>query len=495
MRYAASSCRASWRRSAARSSRSASWSGFTENMTRPRLHRPRRGDLRQLAAVRRRGRVLLFGFSSALASRCRRTRLVSALFPALPYILTLIAVAGLIGRSIPPAADGTSLQEAVAGGTGGRGCGVVGLLSVAAVPAAIASRTTATSSCSTRAGRSCRRRARRARVVLARARAGEPSARSAASGARVDARRALRSARSASTSRSRRRSPSASTTCSNRLSRLDPSSTGRARVRDRHQPREARLRQGLDFPEIETGTKIRGKYLRALEDEQFDVLPGQTYVKGFLRTYADYLGLDGQLYVDEFNSRYVARTRADDPRAAHGPARRHRRVQGDVVIAALVGIAVVTALVIVAWTAGSPPKQQSPASRRTRRRSRSRSTSARSAQSPKRRASRCARCARRLAARVRKARRRARSCSRTSSSSRARRSTSPASGSGSTPARPENLRVIVNGKRVTLPGRQAAGVHRHRARHLSPPASRRRRHRQRARPRRPARPQRALPRA
>ncbi|MEK6274001.1 MAG: helix-turn-helix domain-containing protein [Actinomycetota bacterium] len=69
--------------------------------------------------------------------------------------------------------------------------------------------------------------------------------------------------------------------------------------------REARLRQGLDFPEIEQATKIRGKYLRALEEEQFEVLPGQTYVKGFLHSYSDYLGLDGQLYVDEFNSRYV----------------------------------------------------------------------------------------------------------------------------------------------------------------------------------------------
>src|ERR1044071_10234257 len=69
--------------------------------------------------------------------------------------------------------------------------------------------------------------------------------------------------------------------------------------------REARLRQHLDFPEIEQATKIRGKYLRALEDEQFEVLPAQTYVKGFLRSYAEYLGLDGQLYVDEYNSRFV----------------------------------------------------------------------------------------------------------------------------------------------------------------------------------------------
>ena len=94
--------------------------------------------------------------------------------------------------------------------------------------------------------------------------------------------------------------------------------------------REARLRQGLDFPEIEQRTKIRGKYLRALEEEQFDLLPGQTYVKGFLRSYAEYLGLDGQLYVDEFNSRYVTGEEEPPirPAAARtgGPARRRGRV-------------------------------------------------------------------------------------------------------------------------------------------------------------------------
>jgi hypothetical protein len=68
--------------------------------------------------------------------------------------------------------------------------------------------------------------------------------------------------------------------------------------------REARTRKGLDFPELEQGTKIRAKYLRALEDEAFETLPSATYVKGFLRTYADYIGLDGQLYVDEYNVRY-----------------------------------------------------------------------------------------------------------------------------------------------------------------------------------------------
>jgi cytoskeleton protein RodZ len=62
--------------------------------------------------------------------------------------------------------------------------------------------------------------------------------------------------------------------------------------------REARIRQGIDFPALEQGTKIRAKYLRALEDERFELLPAHTYVKGFLRSYADFLGLDGNLYVD-----------------------------------------------------------------------------------------------------------------------------------------------------------------------------------------------------
>jgi cytoskeletal protein RodZ len=125
--------------------------------------------------------------------------------------------------------------------------------------------------------------------------------------------------------------------------------------------REARLRQGLDFPELEQATKIRGKYLRALEDEQFDLLPAQTYVKGFLRSYADYLGLDGQLYVDEYNSRYVV-GEDDAPFRARRAAPRSRspRVQSRVVLLTLLGIATVTALVIVAWTRGNPETQRVP---------------------------------------------------------------------------------------------------------------------------------------
>jgi cytoskeleton protein RodZ len=119
--------------------------------------------------------------------------------------------------------------------------------------------------------------------------------------------------------------------------------------------REARTRQQLDFPEVELATKIRARYLRALEDEQFEALPSQTYVKGFLRTYAEFLGLDGQLYVDEYNSRFFV-YREDEaparPRQSRVRPRRERRVERNAILIAIVGIAVVTALIIAAWRFG-----------------------------------------------------------------------------------------------------------------------------------------------
>jgi cytoskeletal protein RodZ len=68
--------------------------------------------------------------------------------------------------------------------------------------------------------------------------------------------------------------------------------------------REARMRQKVDIGELEESTKIRAKYLRALENEEFGLLPGPTYVKSFLRTYAEKLGLDAQLLVEEFRAQY-----------------------------------------------------------------------------------------------------------------------------------------------------------------------------------------------
>jgi cytoskeleton protein RodZ len=64
--------------------------------------------------------------------------------------------------------------------------------------------------------------------------------------------------------------------------------------------REARMRARIDVSEIEAQTKIRAKYLRALENEEWGLLPGSTFVKSFLRTYAQALGLDGKALVEEY---------------------------------------------------------------------------------------------------------------------------------------------------------------------------------------------------
>ena len=116
--------------------------------------------------------------------------------------------------------------------------------------------------------------------------------------------------------------------------------------------REARLRQGFELPRVEADTKIRAKYLRALEEEHFEILPGDTYVKGFLRTYAEYLGLDGQLYVDEYNSRFA---REEEFPVSSPPTRpqRARRMESNFVVVALAGIVAVTILVVIAWKFGS----------------------------------------------------------------------------------------------------------------------------------------------
>ena len=128
--------------------------------------------------------------------------------------------------------------------------------------------------------------------------------------------------------------------------------------------REARFRQQLEFGELEQATKIRARYLRALEEESFDTLPAQTYVKGFLRTYADYLGLDGQLYVDEYNSRFSAEEEHREPvvsrRTSNVGRQQHRRLENRGVLFALAGIGVLFALVIAAWKFSDSGTQRIP---------------------------------------------------------------------------------------------------------------------------------------
>lgn len=118
--------------------------------------------------------------------------------------------------------------------------------------------------------------------------------------------------------------------------------------------REERSRRRIDLVEAEHDTKIRSKYLAALEGEDFDVLPGPVFARGFLRTYARYLGLDSQMYIDEYNARFGRFVDAEESvalharpavtRTLHAQRRRHRaasRAMRLVVLGTLVGLAVV----------------------------------------------------------------------------------------------------------------------------------------------------------
>jgi cytoskeleton protein RodZ len=119
--------------------------------------------------------------------------------------------------------------------------------------------------------------------------------------------------------------------------------------------REARTRQGLELHDAQQATRIRARYLAALEEERFDRLPAEAYAKAFLRTYADYLGLDSALFVAELEARFEASRPAAPPqptRAVSLPSLDLRPVA-----ALSVALAVVAAGVL-AWRLDGDPEEQ-----------------------------------------------------------------------------------------------------------------------------------------
>jgi cytoskeleton protein RodZ len=133
------------------------------------------------------------------------------------------------------------------------------------------------------------------------------------------------------------------------------------------QLRETRMRNRIDVSEVEAATKIRAKYLRALENEEWDLLPGPTFVKTFLRTYADYLGLDARNLVEEYRARYE-RPSAQEL-APFGPGMGGRRgraprrpVLGPWVILAVGVVALVGALYLLgSWGDDDEPEREATA--------------------------------------------------------------------------------------------------------------------------------------
>lgn len=111
------------------------------------------------------------------------------------------------------------------------------------------------------------------------------------------------------------------------------------------------MRARIDISEVEAHTMIRAKYLRALENEEWGLVPGPVYVKSFLKTYGDYLGLDSRLLIDEFKRRYE-RPNDNEPRPASATVRERERARapGRVrrTLLSPVGVIVVALCVIVA---------------------------------------------------------------------------------------------------------------------------------------------------
>ena len=92
--------------------------------------------------------------------------------------------------------------------------------------------------------------------------------------------------------------------------------------------KDARRRAGIDVKEAEERTKIRARYLRALEAEDWEALPAPAYVRGFLRTYGQFLGIDGEALADEFRRRHEPDEGAPASLTSESTLRERRRSAG-----------------------------------------------------------------------------------------------------------------------------------------------------------------------
>jgi cytoskeletal protein RodZ len=129
--------------------------------------------------------------------------------------------------------------------------------------------------------------------------------------------------------------------------------------------REARIAAGIQLDDAERTIRIRVRYLDALENEEWDVLPGDAYVRGFLHTYADHLGLDGAALVDEYD-REVAPAHAErtadvpfePPRPVDAGNPTLRRLGWGAIFAAAALAALFIVLGITGGSSESPKKHQ-----------------------------------------------------------------------------------------------------------------------------------------
>ncbi len=125
--------------------------------------------------------------------------------------------------------------------------------------------------------------------------------------------------------------------------------------------REARVRRNLTLQQVEEDTKIRVKYVQAMENEDFDLIPSPTYVKGFLRTYSEYLGLDPRMILDEYRTRFMPHEETEPfaGSSALGRPRRPRR-RSNLAFIAVAALLVLALVWILGRTSGEQGTDSTP---------------------------------------------------------------------------------------------------------------------------------------
>jgi cytoskeletal protein RodZ len=129
--------------------------------------------------------------------------------------------------------------------------------------------------------------------------------------------------------------------------------------------REAREGRGLTLKDAEDALKIRSKYLQALEQDDFEVIPGPTFVRAFLRTYASFLGLDTERLMEEYFSQFEPRAQEKHALLSRSGSSRARdrgpRRQPNYVVVGLVAVAIIVVLALVFRSRGHEPAVLDPA--------------------------------------------------------------------------------------------------------------------------------------
>ncbi len=122
---------------------------------------------------------------------------------------------------------------------------------------------------------------------------------------------------------------------------------------------EARTEKGLSLDDVEQATKIRKRYIEGLERDDYTVLPDAVYVQGFLKTYANYLGLDGEEISGRLKKRRTPRRERQisqnlSPKKNYEPSllspggvsgARKRRISGATILAVVIAIFVLAAVI------------------------------------------------------------------------------------------------------------------------------------------------------